>query len=173
MSAALPEVLDAWRAVASRRRYEGVLPLSALPRLAGSLADTEGEVRYVLAFYRDESGTGCVEVEAAAALPLTCQRSLARFLLPVQVHQRLGLLAREADEAGLPPGFEPLLLPGGELRPLDVVEDELILALPVVPLDAAGGDGPEVVWSSESAAGAGAPVEARRNPFAALAKLKQ
>lgn len=173
MSAALPEVLDAWRAVASRRRYEGVLPLSALPRLAGSLADTDGEVRYVLAFYRDESGAGVVEVEASTALPLTCQRSLARFLLPVQVHQRLGLLAREQDEAGMPAGFEPLLVPTGELRPLDVVEDELILALPVVPLDPAGEGGSEVVWSSDPAAGAQAPAEERRNPFAVLAKLKQ
>ncbi len=173
MSAALPEVLDAWRAVASRRRFEGVVPLSALPRLAAGLADVAGEVRYVLDFYRDASGTGCVEVEVEAALPLVCQRSLDRFLLPVTVRQRLGLLAREQDESGLPAGFEPLLVPSGELRPLDVVEDELILCLPVVPLDPAGAEGPKGVWSSDSAARDQGPAEDRRSPFAALAKLKR
>lgn len=173
MSAALPEVLDAWRAVAAKRRYEGVLPLSTLPRLASGLADTDGEVRYTLEFYRDAAGTACIEVEASAQLPLTCQRSLRRFLWPVSVAQRLGLVTREQDEAALPAGFEPLLLPGSELRPADVIEDELILALPVVALDPAGEGGSEVVWSSESPAEAAAAVEQRPNPFAALAKLKQ
>lgn len=174
MSAALPEVLDAWRAVASRRRYDGVLPLSAMPRLAGALADAEGEVRYVLEFHRDASGTGCIEVSAQAELPLVCQRSLRRFLLPVSVSQRLGLIAREEDEAALPAGFEPLLLPSdGALRPADVIEDELIMALPVVALDPASAGTSEVVWTSESPAEAQAAAETRANPFAALSKLKQ
>ena len=35
-------------------------------------------------------------------LPLICQRGLERFELPVHIDTRLGLIAREADEAGLP-----------------------------------------------------------------------
>ena len=59
---------------------------------------------------------------------------LKRFLQPVQLVQRLGLIREEADEAGLPEGYEPLLVPDdGMLRPAELVEDELILAVPVVP----------------------------------------
>ena len=49
----LPEVLDAWRMVAAGRRFEGVLPLAAMPRLKGSLLDTEGAARVVVEFGRD------------------------------------------------------------------------------------------------------------------------
>ncbi len=172
MSAALPEQLDAWRAVASRRRYEGVLPLSAFARLADGLADTDGEVQYAIEFFRDESGMACVAVEASAQLPLNCQRSLRRFLWPVTISQRLGLIAREQDEAGVAPDCEVLLVPDGNLRPADLIEDELILALPVVALDPSTEGASELVWSSDSSAAVETVVEERRNPFAALAKLK-
>ena len=66
---------------------------------------------------------------------LRCQRSLQPFVLPARVEQTLGLIREEAEEAGLPPGYEPLLVPeDGRIVPIDLVEDELILALPVVPV---------------------------------------
>src|SRR5262245_44254191 len=49
----VPETLDAWKMVAARRQFEGRLPLSALPRLRGSLADVEGECGFSLEFGQD------------------------------------------------------------------------------------------------------------------------
>lgn len=121
--------------VAARREFEGRIPLAAMVRLRGSLVDAEGEVRYALAFDTDSLKVPYVELRIDAALPLECQRSLQRFLQPVQLVQRLGLIRDEADEAALPPEYEPLLVPAdGMLRPAELVEDELILALPVVPV---------------------------------------
>ena len=40
----------------------------------------------------------------------------------------------ESEEAALPQGYEPLLIADGQVNLADVIEDELILALPVVPL---------------------------------------
>jgi uncharacterized protein len=170
MSAALPETIDAWRAVTARRRYEGTLPLSALNRLAPMLADTEGAVRYAIAFDRDERGVAYVEVVADAGLPLVCQRTLERFELPVRVDQRLGLLRREEDEAGLPPGWEPLLVADDAIEPKAVLEDELILAVPLIPTRPGedSSDGP--VWSTGEVAEV-APDE-RPSPFAALGRLR-
>ena len=111
MSADLPEILDAWRMVAARRGVEGRLPLSALTRLRDSLVDTQGEVRFALDFDRDSLRVPYVELRIDAELPLTCQRTLQRFLLPVNIVQRLGLIRDEAEEAALPPGYEPLLMP--------------------------------------------------------------
>src|SRR5688572_2132280 len=166
MSANLPEMLDAWRMVTARRGVEGRLPLSALTRLRDSLLDTEGEVRFALDFDRDELQVPYVELRIEAGLPLECQRSLERFLLPVNIVQRLGLIRDEADEAALPPGYEPLLVPeDGMLRPSELVEDELILAIPVVPM-APGTDAMERDWPAEQA------EQERANPFAALAALK-
>ena len=68
------------------------------------------------------------------SLPLVCQRTLEVYRQPVHVEQRLGLIGHESDEAALPPGYEALLIVDGQLHPAEVIEDELILALPVVPL---------------------------------------
>lgn len=163
----VPETLDAWRMVVAGRQFEGRVPLSAMSRLSDSLADTEGECRYALEFGRDALQVPYVELSIEAGLPLACQRSLERFVFPVKTVQRLGLIRDEADEAALPPGYEPLLLAeDGLLRPVDLVEDELLLALPVIAV--APDSGPvEQTWSASEA-----ELQAA-SPFAALASLKK
>ena len=129
--------------------------------------DPEGDVRFTIDFDRDALQLPCVAVVAEAELPLQCQRSLQRFLLPVRVEQKLGLIRDEADEAALPEGYEPLLVPAdGLLRPLDLVEDELILAMPVVPVGP-GTDPLEGDWPQD------AEEPRREHPFAALSALKK
>lgn len=164
----VPDSLDAWRQVTARRGFEGRIALASLDRLADLLAEPEGEMAFSLDFDRDSFGVAYVELRIAADLPLLCQRTLERFVLPVRIEQRMGLIRDESEEAGLPPGYEPLLLDeSGELRPLDLVEDELILAVPVVPV-MPGTEAVEREW------GEAAGVEAQRpNPFAALASLKK
>jgi uncharacterized protein len=169
MSADLPEILDAWRMVAARRGVEGRVPLSTLARLRDSLVDTEGDVRFALEFDRDTLRVPYVELRIDAELPLTCQRTLQRFLLPVNIVQRLGLIRDEAEEAALPPGYEPLLVPeDGQLRTVELVEDELILAVPVVPI-MPGTEAVERDWPAAEQAG----EPERANPFAALSVLKK
>ncbi len=163
----VPEVLDAWRMVAAQREFEGRIPLSAMARLRGSLLQPQGEARYVLAFGTDALKVPYADLRIEAELPLECQRSLQRFLLPVRLEQRLGLVRDEADEAALPPGYEALLVEAdGMLKPAELVEDELILALPVVPVspDAEAVEREFVPTAEETA---------QANPFAALAGWKK
>ena len=162
----LPEALDAWRMVAARRRFEGVVPLASLDRLRGSLAGTEGEARVTVEFDQDALQLPYVELRIDAELPLECQRSLQRFVYPVRIVQRLGLIRDEAGEDALPEGYEALLVgDDGLLRPADLVEDELILAVPVVPF-APGTETVERDWT--------APDEEtqRASPFSVLSQLK-
>ena len=121
--------------VAARRGFEGVLPLSSMTRLRDSLRRMpRARCVFAIEFDRDALRVPYAELRIEAELPLECQRSLQRFLFPVQMVQRLGLIRDEADEAGLPEGYEPLLVPeDGMLRTAELVEDELILAVPVVP----------------------------------------
>ena len=167
MSAEMPEILDAWRMVASRREFEGRIALSALPRLRDALVDAEGDVAFALGFDRDAMRVPYLELKLDAELPLQCQRTLQRFLFPVRLVQRLGLVREESEEAGLPEGYEPLLVAeDGALRPLELVEDELILAIPVVPVKP-GSETVERDWPVS------AEEEVRANPFAGLAALKK
>lgn len=153
--------------VAARREFEGRVPLAAMARLRDSLVDAEGEVRYTLAFDTDALRVPYVELRVEVELPLECQRSLRRFLFPVRLVQRLGLIRDEADEAALPPDYEALLVADdGMLRPVELVEDELILALPVVPVS------PEAEAVERDFAPT-AEETAQANPFAALSGWKK
>ena len=163
VSSALPEIVDPWRMVQARRTFQGRFPLSTLKRLATALASTEGEVAYELDFDRDEFGISGVRVRATTALPLTCQRSLEVFALPVSVDARLGFMVNEEVKAWLPQEYEPLLLDPAGLRLADVIEDELILALPLVPVKP-GTIEIEREWRQDG----GGDVEPKPNPFAVL-----
>jgi uncharacterized protein len=162
----LPEQLDAWRMVATQRTFEGVLPLSDMPRLRGALADTEGSARVSVEFGEDNLRIPFVELRIDARLPLECQRSLQRFAYPVKIVQRLGLIRDEEGEDALPEGYEALLVgDDGLLRPAELVEDELILAVPVVPV-APGTEAVERDWSASE------EETQRASPFSALSALK-
>lgn len=154
--------------VNARRSFQGVLPLASMRRLATSLAAVDGEVAFDLEFDKDATGIPYLHVKATTALPLTCQRTLEAFALPVQVDTRLGLLTREEDEAALPAGYEPLLLTEGGLKLADVIEDELILAVPVVPVKP-GTEFGERTFPAD--AKETVEQDERPNPFAALEKL--
>ena len=169
MSVTLPSSVDAWREVRARRSFQGQLPVSAFSRLGEVVASPEGDVTYELDFGRDEFGVAYVAVRAKAGLTLICQRSLEPFQLPVEVDARLGLIVEESEAASLPPGYEALLVEqDGKLDPIATIEDELLLALPLVPVnpdhelpdDVLGSDGDDTT-----------PQEKSENPFAALRGL--
>jgi uncharacterized protein len=164
MNAALPESVDAWRMVEARRSFHGRLPLAAMSRLRDSLERAEGVATYAIDFDRDELGVPNVRVRVEAELPLVCQRTLESFALRVCVDTRLGLIARETDEASLPSGYEPLLAEDGAVRLAEVVEDELILAMPVVPVKPGTSAVDRVFAAADETAGPG-------HPFAVLETL--
>lgn len=134
-----------------------------LPRLLDSLAHGEGQVAFELEFDTDEFDQPYAELRVEGHLPLVCQRTLEVYSQPVSVSVRLGLIRREEEEAALPPGYEPLLVPpDGQVVPAELIEDELILALPLVPAR------PDSVAMTSDDDG-----ENRRvSPFAGLKSLK-
>lgn len=148
--------------------FEGVLPLASMHRLRGSLVSYEGEVRYAVEFGKDGLGVSYLALSVEAGLPLLCQRTLEPFVYRVSIEQRLGLIADESEEAALPADYEPLLVTDGQLAITDVIEDELILALPVVPLKS----GVPLEWNDPSDdAVPSDPTPA--SPFAVLGMLKK
>ncbi len=157
--------------VTGRRSFEGVLSVAELPRLVEALADDRGEIAYRLDFGRGELGGPQLAIRLRAGLTLECQRTLEPFEWPAVVETRLGLLASEAEAAALPPDCEPLLLEDGSLSPRRVIEDELLLALPLVPVK----PGSEIMQGEWSAPGHD-PRDAERSepathPFAGLRDL--
>ena len=156
--------------VSARRSFEGTLPIATMSRLCGMLASTDGLLQFELDFGRDSLGISYVDVRARASLTVVCQRTLEPFALPVTVDTRLGLIKLERDEAGLPPDCEPLLVAeDGRLSPADVIEDELLLALPLVPVNPDSSLPDEVTSHEPDRSGEGRS----ESPFAVLRELKK
>jgi uncharacterized protein len=163
--------VDAERMIAGRRSFEGSLPVAEMPRLVEALAKDSGEVAYHLDFGQGQLGNPELHVRLAARLTLECQRTLQPFEWPVAVDSWLGLLAHEDEAAALREHCEPLLLDHGTLQPRAVIEDELLLALPLVPVK----PGSEMLQGDWNTPGKAAPDagqdEAVTHPFADLRQL--
>jgi uncharacterized protein len=100
-------------------------------------------------------------------LKVRCQRCLQLMSLPVESSSRVALLESEAAASAVPPELETALAPEGRVRLADLVEEELLLALPAAPRhegQCPGEQRPqEAVQESIS--------QSTQRPFAALGEL--
>jgi len=165
----LPEKIHPWRIAAENGVLNGTLALAALPRLAATLDDTDGRVAIALTTGIDGQGFRFIQGVLRTEVALACQRCLGSLRLALDVTVSLGLVRDEAEINRLPEDYEPLLIPeGGSLAVVDLVEDELLLALPQIPRhdDVRECAAPNEIRPPEPAL----DVE-RRQPFAVLASL--
>jgi uncharacterized protein len=169
MSDRLDELIDPLSLAAKGRTLEGRIPLAKLARLGPSLQSTQGEAEASLRFGVDEAGMPNVTGRVRATLMLQCQRCMQAMAYAVDSQIRLGIVkSREAAER-LPANYDPLLVSGEEMKAADIVEDELILALPIVAMHERA-DCPLGAEFQEQEADA---EPKRENPFAVLAGLKK
>jgi uncharacterized protein len=107
-----------------------------MKRLAASLMDQSGRAEADMQFGRDRNGQAFVTGSIKAALRLQCQRCLGAMDFPVDVEFNLGVVRSLNEASRLVEDYEALILDQPMLALSDVIEDELILALPAVPMHA-------------------------------------
>ncbi len=127
----LPERIDPWRYAREGRALEGRLPLAPMPRLR-SLGVEAGSMEVALAFGIDERRIPHVKGRFRARVTLICQRCLEPFELAIEQPISLGIVASEEQADGLGGAYEPLVVKG-RLSLREMLEDEVILALPIIP----------------------------------------
>ena len=111
-----------------------------------------------------------VHLDAAANLPLVCQRCLTPVDVPLEVHRSFRFVPDEATAAAEDDeAEEDLLALSRSFDLVELVEDELLMELPVAPMHDVC---PEPVKMSAADADFEAAGGVRENPFAALARLK-
>lgn len=154
----------------ARNGYEiqGKWPLNQLKRLSEALVDNEGEVEVSLRF--DKAGhIPYIKGHVAASLQLTCQRCLQPLVYPVDHDFKLGLVFNEDQIERLPDEFEPYLVEDEDNYLADLLEDELLLALPIVAMHEY--DCAEYSSTDSEQAGEVDTQDVKENPFAALKDL--
>ncbi|MBE9567253.1 MAG: DUF177 domain-containing protein [Proteobacteria bacterium] len=127
----LPETVDFVRQVELNRTLEGVYPLSKFTRLGELLLSDEGFISVKLEFGQCV-GFDCLRAQISAKLQLECQRCLDSAATDVSGSFKFALVRNEEESELLPEELEPYLLEGDEQSIIDLVEDELLLCLPMV-----------------------------------------
>lgn len=170
MSRDFPDWIDVARAAQAGRRFAGEARLEWMPRVIDLLdAPAEGDViGFEVIAALDEQDIATLEVRVHGSVPMTCQRTLARYWQPVDSRSTVAPVVGEHELAGLPEVLEPKIVPDGRVRIVELLEDELLLALPLVPKDPGSAPVENAGDRFESA-----PDEKEENPFAELARLRK
>jgi uncharacterized protein len=137
MSARRP--FDSLQFAKSGESLSGSLRVEELPRLSDSLRPDDVAVQYRLSGVL-ASGRPALRLKVEATVWLTCQLCMTRYpealsldtVLPVARNEAELLLWEESDP------LLDALVADSEFNVADLVEDEVLLSIPVVPMHAEG-----------------------------------
>ncbi|MEW8552749.1 MAG: YceD family protein [Candidatus Thiodiazotropha sp.] len=167
-----PDRLDPWRFADLGKEIDGELPLDTFSRLSACLLGPAGDVSFKLVFGRDREQRATLGGWLKAVLPLQCQRCLEEVDLPVDIRLSM-VFVQGLDEAEmLPEEVDPWLVEEDQVVFRELIEDELLLALPQVAMHEPGACHTPAAETSEERPKESSKQE-RENPFAALAEYKR
>lgn len=144
----------------------GCVAIESLNRLQDLLFSGEGELEYALTGKRGENGKLYLVCAVKGVLQLRCQRCLDVLAYPVSLESELELVEDEqgltgvVDEDDLTDAIPADL----KLDVLALIEDEVLLGLPMAPMHAPG--------DCKANENLGQAKSGKKNAFSALAALK-
>jgi len=190
-----PRKLDMASFIESGEEMTGTLPVQDLTRLAESLAQDADlaalkpvtwAAQGRLVPQRVGGPQLWLDLSAQGEIAQECQRCLYAVTLPLMVERSIRFVKDEAAAAELDAdGDDDVLALSRQFDLMDLIEDELIMALPIVPrhaqcptnVAALMNADAEVVPPGHAAEpeqdGAAVTASGRPNPFAVLASLKK
>ena len=135
-----PAVIDALEFARSAQELSGSVPVSALQRLDDLLYDPAGTLSFRVRGRRDERNRPFLDLKVTGGLHLQCQRCLGLLEYPVDFSNTLLVLP-----AGAPPDPDledpeapDTIEASEELDVRALIEDEVLLSLPLAPRHAEG-----------------------------------
>lgn len=155
--------------VEQRVDLQGQIALAQLDRLQDCLLDDAGEVDVELRFDKDEEGIRTISGSLATEVAMQCQRCLQPVRLNIEAAINLGIVFSEEAAENLPGYYDPVQLESNELALWPLVEEELILSLPISVSHPEGECNIEVSYRNTS----DQPESNSPNPFEVLAQLKK
>ena len=162
----LPLTIDPIKAAQKRLDYVGYYPIQAITRVDCPKSD----ITCSLSFDFDEQRLCVITIDAKMTLELICQRCFKPFITEVHVMNKFSPVKSDAQAETLPEHYEPVLVNGfGEVDILALIEDEIILSLPIAPVH----DSKHCEVSEADMVFGEIPAENEKpNPFAILVSLK-
>jgi uncharacterized protein len=156
------------------------MPIKRMQRLGPMLAPeierrkdrllVRDDAAFTAMFSHDRQGLITIRLDVEAELPLICQRSLEPYREKVKRRSWLVVIEDVAEQELIPEIYEPVLVENRRMALLDIVEEELLLAIPPVPRSP---ESEEINLSTDGKIGdsSGAEKEQSHKPFAGLSGL--
>lgn len=141
-----------------------IIPLLSFTRLADVLASVEGRVDCRITGGVNESNQAYLALQLQSNLMLVCQRCMQPMAYQLDFQSRYLLVASESEMPAPEDdvGDDDYLLLDKQMRVMDLIEDEVLLALPIAPLHSEGACSAGITKGKDNTP----------NPFAKLAALK-
>ena len=154
-----PGVIDGLQFARGAQEVRGELGMEHLPRLAEMQGATEGLAFGLRGGMRDD-GKPCLWISVSGELQLVCQRCLGQLVFPLSIDVELALTQdpREIEQAE---DEVDRVLASRAMSVAQLVEDEVLLALPMVPRH------------DRCAAEIPAGRDMKASPFSVLTELKR
>ncbi|MGD9389990.1 MAG: YceD family protein [Thioalkalispiraceae bacterium] len=168
----LPLKIDPIRLAETGREFSGRLAIRHMHRLKPLLLSEDGEVQLELKFGVDEVGTRYLQGHLTTNLVLECQRCLDKMTFPVDKEMCLAFVRSEYEAEQLPEEYDPHIVEQTPVALVDLIEDELILSLPQVPMHEREDCLASKMLEPETAPAATDELKQEKNPFEVLATLK-
>jgi uncharacterized protein len=146
------------------KEIKGEVPFVEMPRLLDELGSPDGVLQYSVRGGVDKLGVSFLDVSMTGDCRVRCQRCLGALEHPIRIATRL-LLRDQSELDALEDSEEEYdsILAETQLDVLDMLEEEILLSLPISPRHESG------ACQAKDGDSAG---KGKENPFAALANLK-
>lgn len=167
----LPKRLDPIKSAQIRSSYEGVYVARDMQRLNDMVDSILSEVSVKVEFLKDAQSLTYFQGTLAVQVMLVCQRCNQTYPYNVDTEFCFSPVQGSEQADTLPDAYEPVEVDDhGEVDLFQLLEDELILSLPIVALHA---DEECKVKAEDMSFGKIEPATKRENPFAVLKELKR
>ena len=133
MSHPLPNKIDPLRLADQGVRLEGILPIAQMKRLSELLVRDDGQVQISLEFLKDDMAQRLLTGSIEAELYFVCERCSEPVKITLKIQPMLCPLLSERQLPQCPKAYEPLITEGEALSLIELVEDELLLNMPMIP----------------------------------------
>lgn len=164
----LPQWVEPRKLVTANAHFTRFVGAEDMPRIVEAALEIKRSDVDVT-FDRDEQGrpeiTGALDFE----LLLECQRCLEPMTLNISKQFKLAIVWDEAQAKALPKNIDPWIVGEGEADLAAIIEEEILLALPVVAKHSEDCLSSDLLSSGDDEE---VELEEKQNPFGVLASLK-
>ena len=128
----LPQYVDPRRLSMQGKTLTGSVDVNLCRRIKEAVKEISSTIDVSLSFYLEEQGRKAVNIRASGSVKVICQRCLSSMPLKLECDTILCIVWSEEEADVLPKNLEAWIVPENKGNLIDLVEDELLLALPFI-----------------------------------------